>query len=110
MATGMGSGAATSRVVAYGMGPSAVASTNGFILAEHQCVLGCAVAAVVQMGGRDDSRPAFRRENAAKESKLHICSGGLISPGHRGKYGNLSVARCGAFAVTAGEESSGACR
>src|SRR2546428_11250444 len=76
-------------------------------MAQHKRVLGCVLVTTKKSGGRDVSRLALWRANATQEQKLHCGCYSFAGAGHRGEYGDLSVARRCATARVAGQSAAG---
>src|SRR5262249_51573252 len=72
LAAGVGSGAAIPRAAAGRMGQTRLAKQNRTAAAQPGCILGRALFATPTMGGRDDSRFALWREDAAKTTRVYI--------------------------------------
>src|SRR6185503_755967 len=64
LATGMGSRVTPPRSIARAVGPARLAQQDEPAVAEHKRILGCAVAAIVSIGGRNVSRLALWRAHA----------------------------------------------
>src|SRR5688572_31366132 len=58
------------------------------------------------MGGRDDSRFALWRTNAAQEQRLHCCRYPVVGARHRREHGYLSIDRCRATAYAARQSAA----
>src|SRR5262245_59159770 len=104
LATGVGSGIALPRADAVPVGPARLAEQTRTASAQPGRVLGCALFAAREMGGRDVSRPAIWHTNAEEESRLHFRGRADSQLGHRRKQRNLQRRECcvAAFAALPG--------
>src|SRR5215510_16430187 len=75
-----------SRSAARGLGSAELANKTKSPVAEHKRVLGCAVDADIQVGGRNDSRPSLWDANASEVQGVHNSRSAFTGAGHRSQY------------------------
>src|SRR5262245_770518 len=89
LAAGVGSRTALSRTAAGRMGQARLAEQTRTAAAQRERLLGRALFAARTMGGRDDSRPAFWRADAAKAQRVHCDCRAHAGARHRREYGHF---------------------
>src|SRR5262245_8912699 len=72
LAAGVGSRVALPRGAAQRVGQTQLANQTGFVMAQHECILGCALFAATKIGGRYVSRLALWRADASEASRFHL--------------------------------------